>query len=230
MGADQVAEMLHFLGAFVGLEYPPTPFLRAVTENPKQHTELARTALRRFLELDAGRRARSCSCSTICSGPTTRRSRSSSELSTGLARLAGRDAHRGAARDARAHREGWGEGAVDHTRIDLRNLEPDDRRADVPKSARALREIPEDTAQDAVEMTGGNPAFLEQLVRLFLDNGTIDTSRRRCGSSIPTRRPRPSCRSRSRRRSRRASPRSRPTSATCSRRRRCSATCSGCRR
>ena len=25
-------------------------------------------------------------------------------------------------------------------------------------------------------MTGGNPAFLEQLVRLFLDNGTIDAS------------------------------------------------------
>src|SRR5205085_4764983 len=33
-----------------------------------------------------------------------------------------------------------------------------------------------DTAQAAVEMTGGNPAFLEQLVRLFLDNGTINTS------------------------------------------------------
>ena len=25
-------------------------------------------------------------------------------------------------------------------------------------------------------MTGGNPAFIEQLVRLFLDNGTIDAS------------------------------------------------------
>ena len=45
--------MLYFLGAFVGLDFAPTPFLRAVTESPKQHTELARTALRRFVELDA---------------------------------------------------------------------------------------------------------------------------------------------------------------------------------
>ena len=35
MASDQVAEMLHFLGTFVGLEFPPTPFLRAVTENPQ---------------------------------------------------------------------------------------------------------------------------------------------------------------------------------------------------
>ena len=53
MGTDQVAEMLHFIGAYVGLEFPPTPFLRAVAENPKQHQEIARTALRRFIELDA---------------------------------------------------------------------------------------------------------------------------------------------------------------------------------
>src|SRR5678815_2754417 len=33
-----------------------------------------------------------------------------------------------------------------------------------------------DSTQTAVEMTGGNPAFLEQLVRLFLDNGAIDAS------------------------------------------------------
>ncbi len=39
-----------------------------------------------------------------------------------------------------------------------------------------MRDIPEDTAQAAVEMTGGNPAFLEQLVRLFFENGTIDSS------------------------------------------------------
>src|SRR6185503_7681200 len=53
MGSEQVAEMLHFVGGFLGLGYPATPFLRAVTENPKQHTELARVALRRFIELDA---------------------------------------------------------------------------------------------------------------------------------------------------------------------------------
>ena len=37
LGSDQVTEMLHFIGGFLGMAYPPTPFLRAVTENPKQH-------------------------------------------------------------------------------------------------------------------------------------------------------------------------------------------------
>src|SRR5262249_29261300 len=40
MGTDQVAEALCFLGAFVGLDYPPTPFLRAIGENPKLYAEL----------------------------------------------------------------------------------------------------------------------------------------------------------------------------------------------
>src|SRR5690606_23862667 len=53
MGSEQVSEILHFLGAFVGLDFPPTPFLRAITESPKQHQDIARTALRRFIEVDA---------------------------------------------------------------------------------------------------------------------------------------------------------------------------------
>ena len=35
MGSDQVGEMLHLLGAFVGLDFAPTPFLRAITESAK---------------------------------------------------------------------------------------------------------------------------------------------------------------------------------------------------
>ena len=44
LGSDQVQEMLHLLGGYVGLEFPPTPFLRAVTDSPKQLQEIARTA------------------------------------------------------------------------------------------------------------------------------------------------------------------------------------------
>src|SRR5262249_52684952 len=46
MGTEQVSEMLNLLGAFVGLEFPPTPFLKAFTENVKLHDEITRTALR----------------------------------------------------------------------------------------------------------------------------------------------------------------------------------------
>jgi tetratricopeptide (TPR) repeat protein len=71
---------------------------------------------------------------------------------------------------------GWGDTAIDHTRIDLRNLEEDEAEQMFKNLLARCKEIPEDTIQTAVEMTGGNPAFLEQLVRLFLDNGAIDAS------------------------------------------------------
>src|SRR5262249_31051085 len=173
MGSDQVAEMLHFVGGFVGLDYPATPFLRAVTENPKQHTETARIALRRFSELDAAQSplvlvlddmqwADSDTLGLV------------SEIVSGLGGspvvvlIAARP-------DMLVHASGWGEGAVDHERIDLRNLEPDDAEQMFRHLLTRVRDLPDETAQAAVEMTGGNPAFLEQLVRLFLDNGTINT-------------------------------------------------------
>jgi len=174
MGSDQVGEMLYFLGSFVGIDFPATPFLRAVTENAKQQGELARTALRRFVELDS------------TTGPLVLvfddlqwadddtlaliNDLSVSLNGSPVVLLC-------AARPEMLVRSaGWGEGAVDHTRIDLRNLEGDDAELMFRNLLVRCHEIPEDTAQAAVEMTGGNPAFLEQLVRLFIDNGAIDTS------------------------------------------------------
>jgi len=173
MGSDQVAEMLHFVGSFVALDYPPTPFLRAVTENPKQHTEIARTALRRFIELDAAQSPLVLVLDDMQWADADTLGLVN-EIVTGLGGspvvllTAARP-------DMLIHASGWGEGAVDHERIDLRNLEPDDAEQMFKNLLSRVPDIPEDTVQFAVEMTGGNPAFLEQLVRLFFDNGTIDT-------------------------------------------------------
>ena len=173
MGEGQVAEMLHFVGAYVGLEYPPTPFLRAVAETPKQHQEIARTALRRFIELDAA-----SSPLVLVLDDMQWADRETLALVNDL--IAGLGGSRvvlivAARPEMLVHTAGWGEGAIDHQRIDLRNLEPDDAEQMFRNLLSRVRDIPEETAQAAVEMTGGNPAFLEQLVRLFLDNGTIDT-------------------------------------------------------
>jgi tetratricopeptide (TPR) repeat protein len=174
MQSDQVGEMLHFLGGFVGLDFPPTPFLRAVTDNAKQHQELARTALRRFVELDA------------TGGPIVlvlddlqwADDETLAIIGDLAANLGGSPVVLFAAArpELLVRSSGWGEGAIDHTRIDLRNLEADVAEEMFRNLLQRCREIPEDTAQSAVEMTGGNPAFLEQLVRLFMDNGTIDAS------------------------------------------------------
>jgi tetratricopeptide (TPR) repeat protein len=173
MGSDQAAEALHFLGQLVGLVYPPTPFLRAI-DQPKLSAELSRTVLRRFLELDAANGPIVLVLDDMqWADPDTLAL--VTELTTGLA--GSPVVLIAAARpEMLVSAPGWGEGGIDHERIDLRNLEADDAELMFRHLLTRVRPIPDDTAQAAVEMTGGNPAFLEQLVRLFLDNGTIDTS------------------------------------------------------
>jgi tetratricopeptide (TPR) repeat protein len=173
MGTDQVAEALCFLGAFVGLDYPPTPFLHAI-DNPKLHAELSRTVLRRFFELDAAHGPIVLVLEDMqWADPETLAL--VTELTSGLAGspvvviVAARP-------EMLVRAAGWGEGGIDHERIDLRNLEGDDAEQMFRNLLARVPDIPEDTAQSAVEITGGNPAFLEQLVRLFFDNGTIDAS------------------------------------------------------
>ena len=52
------------------------------------------------------------------------------------------------------HASGWGEGAVDHERIDLRNLELEDAEQMFRNLLARVPNIPDETAQAAVEMTG----------------------------------------------------------------------------
>jgi tetratricopeptide (TPR) repeat protein len=174
MGTDQATEVLHFLGAFVGLDYPASPFLKVLAENPRQTQEIARTVLRRFIEVDSTR------------GPLVlvlddmqwaddETLAIVSQLASGLGGspiviLA-------ATRPEMLVRcPGWGEGAIDHERIDLRNLEPEEAEAMFRNLLLRCGTVLDDVAQAAIEMTGGNPYFIEQLVRLFLANGTIDPS------------------------------------------------------
>ncbi|HET7503115.1 MAG TPA: AAA family ATPase, partial [Kofleriaceae bacterium] len=173
MGPDEAVEMLHFVGGFIGLDYPPTPFLRAVTENPRHHGQIARIALRRFIEVDAAHSP----LVLVLDDMQWADSDTLALVGEIIGGLAGSPVVllTAARPDMLVHASGWGEGAVDHERIDLRNLEPDDAEQMFKNLLARVPSIPDETAQAAVEMTGGNPAFLEQLVRLFLDNGTIDT-------------------------------------------------------
>ncbi|HUS33539.1 MAG TPA: tetratricopeptide repeat protein, partial [Kofleriaceae bacterium] len=174
LASDQVGEMLYFLGSFVGIDFPPTPFLRAVADNAKQHGELARTALRRFIEMDSG------------NGPLVLvlddlqwADDETIHLVTDLAVGLGGSpvVLLTASRPEMLVRSaGWGEGAVDHTRIDLRNLEQDEAEQMFRNLLSRCKDLPLDTIDSAVEMTGGNPAFLEQLVRLFIENGAIEVT------------------------------------------------------
>jgi tetratricopeptide (TPR) repeat protein len=174
MASDQVGEMLYFLGAFVGIEFPPTPFLRAVADNAKQHGELARTALRRFIELDCANGPLALVLDDLqwADDDTIHLVK---DLAVGLG--GSPVVLLTAARPEMLIRSaGWGEGAIEHTRMDLRNLEQDEAEQMFRNLLARCKDISLDTIDSAVEMTGGNPAFLEQLVRLFLENGAIDAS------------------------------------------------------
>jgi tetratricopeptide (TPR) repeat protein len=171
MGSDQIAELQYFLGKLVGLDFLPTPFLSAVAENPKQHGELTRVALRRFIEADAAQ-----SSLVIVLDDLQWADKETLSIVTDLVSgLAGSPLVllTAARPEMLVHAGGWGEGAVDHERIDLRNLESDAAEEMFRNLLSRCKKVPDDIIQLGVEQTGGNPAFLEQLVRLYLDNGTI---------------------------------------------------------
>ncbi|HEY4243789.1 MAG TPA: tetratricopeptide repeat protein [Kofleriaceae bacterium] len=174
LGSDEVPEMLHFLGGILGMDFPATAFLRAVTENPKQQLEIAHTAVRRFIEIDASHTPLVLVLDDMHWADTE----TLGIVSDLAATLAGSPVVllTAARPELLVHTAGWGEGAVDHTRIDLRNLEPDDAEAMFKHLLVRAGAIPDDILQLAVEQTGGNPAFLEQLVRIYLENGAIDAS------------------------------------------------------
>lgn len=170
LGETQVAELLYLIGGYVGLEFPPTPFLRAVTENPAQLAELAKIALRRFVELDAAKGPLVLVLDDLqWAGDATL-----SLIHDLAAGMGGPVVMLCAARPEMLVRMGgWGEGAVEHTRIDLRNLEGDDAEAMFTNLLARVPRVPEDIVEGAIEMTGGNPALLEQLVKLYGDHGAL---------------------------------------------------------
>lgn len=174
IGTEQVAEMLHCLGVFVGLDFPATPFLKTVAENPRQMDDVARTVLRRFIELDTR-----VSPLVLVLDDMQWADDETLELTSEMAAGLGGSAVTiivCTRPEMLVRSPSWGTGVVDHERLDLRNLEPDDAEQMFRNLLARCGAIPDDIADAAVEMTGGNPNFLEQLVRLFIADGTIDAS------------------------------------------------------
>jgi tetratricopeptide (TPR) repeat protein len=170
-GDRRVAELVHFLGSFVALPLRESAFQRAVREDPRQHDQIARTVLRRFLERDAERGPLLLILDDL---------QWADERSLGLVdELAGSLAGSPIVLLAlvrpelltRAPRLASPEG--DHIRLELEPLPP----GDAERMLRALLEraddVPAELVAQGVAMTGGNPFFIEQLVRLCVSDGTI---------------------------------------------------------
>lgn len=169
---NQAAELLYFIGNVVGLAFPSMPFLLAATEDPRQRGHLERTALRRLFELDAGRSP----LVIVFDDLQWADDDTLSMIDDVTATLSGAPiVVVAAARPEMLVRcATWGQNTSNHTRIDLRNLDGDDAEQMVRNLLARCAEVPDDTVQSAIELTGGNPAFLELLVSRFLANGAID--------------------------------------------------------
>jgi len=171
---EATAEVLHCLGGFVGLDFPASPFLRVLAENPRHKDDLARTVLRRLIELDAARAPLMLVLDDLQWADDD-----TLAILTDLAiGLGGSPVVIVAATrpEMLVRSAAWGQGAVDHERVDLRNLEADDAEAMFKNLLAQCGRIPDELVSNAIEQTGGNPHFLEQLVRLFLANGSIDAT------------------------------------------------------
>ena len=174
IGSDQVAELQYLIGRYVGIDFTPTHFLSAITENAKLLSEVSRVALRRFIEADAAQ-----SPLVLVLDDLQWADKETLSIITDLVSgLAGSPLVllTAARPEMLVHAGEWGQGAMDHERIDLRNLEGPDAEQMFRNLMARCQRVPEDIVQYAVEQTGGNPALFEQLVRLYVDNGAIDTA------------------------------------------------------
>ena len=172
---ERVSDVLHFLGSFLDLSFPNSVFVNVLSGDLDQYGEISRTILRRFLEADGKK------------GPVLWvvddlhwADDDSLELLSNIgASTSGSPVVVVAcARPEIASRfSGWESNGSQHTRVELRNLSDGDAGVMFRRLLSRCNEVPDNIVSDAVSMTGGNPYFLEQLVRLFLVNGTVDGSK-----------------------------------------------------
>jgi tetratricopeptide (TPR) repeat protein len=172
----RMAEVTHFLGRYLDLrtsDKGDNAFIRAISrsEDPRQEDRIARTVLRRFLELDAERTPLVLAFDDLHLGDDDSLTLLA-ELAEGLG---GSPVLLVAAArpELFVRRPAWGSGSADHTRIDLPPL----TRVEGEKLLRGLlakaEPLPRELIDDACELTRGNPFFIEELVRVFHANGTI---------------------------------------------------------
>ncbi len=169
----RMTEVLHFLGRYLDLRATDNAFLRAVSfgDDTRHEDAIARTVLRRFLELDSERSPLILAFDDLHLGDDDSLTLLG-ELALGLG--GSPVVLIAAARpELFVRRPSWGQGTVDHTRVEIGPL----ARPESEKMLRSLlaraEPLPKGLVEDACELTAGNPFFIEELVRVFKSNGTI---------------------------------------------------------
>jgi tetratricopeptide (TPR) repeat protein len=167
----RVTEFLHFLGAFLDLRFPDSPFIKAVEDDPQQFGIVSRAVLRRFFEVDAEKQplvltfedlhwAQDDSLDVV--HYLINSLRDAPVLVLAVARP-----------ELLARRSDWMEGPGSHTKIELSPLEAEDSASLMANLLEPVGDPPDELIDAAVDLAGGSPYLLEHMVRTFFDNGTL---------------------------------------------------------
>ncbi len=166
----RVTEFLHFLGAYLDITFPESPFTKALEGDSDQLGRISRAVLRRFIEADARQ------------SPLVLTFEAIEEAHDEVLDLVGYLSESltdapvllvvSARPELSARRPAWSDGPT-HTRVELAPLSPDHAAELVRALLAPTGEPPVDLVEVAVETAGGSPYLLEQMVRTFLDAETL---------------------------------------------------------
>lgn len=171
IGDRRVGEFMHFLGAFLDLQLPDSPIIQALGDDPEQLRQMGRTVLRRFLELDASKQPL-----IIALEDFQWAHQDSIDLLTYLI-----GSLRGVplmfivvSRPELLNRSpDWMEVGGNALRFDLAPLDHEDASVMIEHLLAKVGEVPDELLDAAVDLAGGNPYLLEQLVRTFIREGIV---------------------------------------------------------
>ncbi|MEZ4409783.1 MAG: tetratricopeptide repeat protein [Polyangiales bacterium] len=171
-GDRRVDEILHFLGVFLGLRFGGTLLAEAFDADPRAYQHVARAVLRRLFEVDAQRGPIVLVFEDIhLAGPDGLRTLR--ELTDSLRRAPVVVVY--TARPelfARMH-DFCDAPAGRHRRVDLALLDRGESTVLARMLLSTIESCPEELIQKAVELGGGNPLLIEQIVRVYFDQGVI---------------------------------------------------------
>jgi tetratricopeptide (TPR) repeat protein len=171
LGDKRVTEFLHFLGAYLDLQWPESPFIKAFEDDPEQFARIGRAVLRRFIEVDANvapmvlafedlHLANDDSLDLIHTLIESMEGAPVVMITTARPELLTR-------------RPDWAHGISTHRRMELAPLRPDDAAQMMLHLLEPTGDPPEELVDAAVDMAGGNPYLLEQMLRTYLFSGTL---------------------------------------------------------
>lgn len=176
LGDRRVAEFLHFLGTYLDLSFPESPFLKAFEDDPEQIGRMSRAVLRRFFEIDAHawplvlvlEDLHHASDDTLALVRTLIESMHDAPC---LVILTARP-------ELLQRRPDWFDHAPStaarHLRIELAPLGAEEAAQLMLHLLDRTGDAPEALVEAAVDLAAGSPQLLEQMVRIYFEKGTLE--------------------------------------------------------